>query len=467
LAPKAFSAIPSFACFHEKSVASGRRLPLIVLPCFIFSRKSVFLYVRGKSYYGGSANLNLPVAIRKFFILLLTVGSIRLVNRNIHLQRGTEKTGRGLYSQHKNAVRILHIAPFNVANVPFTFVRAERQLGFDSRLITFGRNPLGYPEDICLDLPLMDAPWLRAAKRRFLPAGRMQVSNVHQIPDEIPPKWRSSGLLEDLFWKLRHVLWRSRIRRALVEVDVRGVDVIQLDGGVEFYRDGRNVKKWKAEGKKIICCYTGSDLRVRGVIPEIDAMADLHVSVEFDHIYFHPDVHHVFFPFDASSLKPVQHGSREVVRIGHAPTNRAAKGTEAILAQLDVLKAKHPIEVVLIEGLPYEKALRLKASCDLFVDQVGDLGYGINALEALAMEIPVATCLVRGFAERYPDHPFIEVNSANLAERLLPYVRDASLRKETGARGREWVRKYHDPVRVVKTIHRLAGLPDQTSTESG
>ena len=114
-------------------------------------------------------------------------------------------------------------------------------------------------------------------------------------------------------------------------MDIDQVDLIQLDGGIGFYRNGRDIINFKRLGKKIICCYTGSDLRMRGVIPQIDAVSDLNVTVEFDHLTLHPNINHVFFPFDASEFKLATAKNENEVLIGHAPTNRAAKGSDVII----------------------------------------------------------------------------------------------------------------------------------------
>jgi glycosyltransferase involved in cell wall biosynthesis len=108
--------------------------------------------------------------------------------------------------------------------------------------------------------------------------------------------------------------------------------------------------------------------------------------------------------------------------------------------------------------MSYEEALNRKRACDIFVDQIGDLGYGINSLEAMAMGIPACSCLAPGFAEMYPDHAFIDINAENLAEQLIPLVKDAHLRLSVGERGRQWVRDNHDAEKVVKKIHRIAGV---------
>jgi glycosyltransferase involved in cell wall biosynthesis len=215
----------------------------------------------------------------------------------------------------------------------------------------------------------------------------------------------------------------------------------------------------KAAGRVIICCYTGSDLRTRGVIPEIDAISHVNVSVEFDHRLLHPRLHHVFFPFDSRRFRPRPNVFPDrPLRIGHAPTSRAAKGSDQIIPILEKLGRERDIEIVLIEGVPYDAAIAMKGSCDLFVDQIGDLGYGINSLEALAMGIPAASCLAPGFAEAYPDHPFVVIDQDNLLQTLGRLLDDRGLCRKLSEQGEAWVRQYHDAKAIVRKIHHLAGL---------
>ncbi|OQX58944.1 hypothetical protein DRQ00_07290 [candidate division KSB1 bacterium] len=358
-------------------------------------------------------------------------------------------------------MKILHIAPFNTAGVPLTFVQAERSLGYYSRLVTLARHPYNFPEDICLKLPLLNFYGTNLIKKVVSPKQRLQVGHLHRIPEQIPIQWHPKGAAERLLIRLREKIWQPRIRQFMTQSNFWQFDVYQLDGGLEFYRDGRTVKKLKDLGKKIICCYTGSDLRVRGVIPEIDAAADLNVTVEFDHIYFHPRIHHVFFPFDLEHFVYSKQSHSGKLRIGHAPTQRQAKGSDVIIAVLKKIQQKYPIEIILIEKLSYHQALQLKSTCDIFIDQIGDLGYGINSLEALAMGIPTCSSLVRGFADKYPDHPFVEINADNLESQIIYLIENENYRRRMGEIGREWLRKYHDAVKVVQHIHRLARIPSR------
>lgn len=330
-------------------------------------------------------------------------------------------------------------------------------MGHQSRLITFAKNPRGYPEDICLNLPLLNFRGFATFKRWTLGKSRTEITNIKPRLSEIPPVWRP-GRFERRLIQFREKIWQREIKAAFDVYQPDDYDVIQLDGGIGFYRDGRDIQQLHEAGKKIICCYTGSDLRSRGVIPQIDAIADVNVTVEFDHLPLHPNLRHVCFPFDAKKFTVSLNKDDEVLIIGHAPTNRAAKGSDVIIDRVRKLEKTHPVRLLLIENLPYQTALELKSGCHIFIDQIGDLGYGINSLESLAMGIPTCSCLAEGFAAEYPDHPFIIIDSDNLSEQLIRLIQDKTYRLEKGRTGRDWVLRHHDPVAVVQKIHRLAGI---------
>lgn len=358
-------------------------------------------------------------------------------------------------------MKILHIAPFNTSGMPIALVQAERKLGHTSRLVTLGHDRRAYPEDICLRLPLLDSWGTRVMKKLVSHPSKLQVSYVARTPEKIPIEWHPANIFERMLVQFRERLWQPRIRRTLSQYALLDFEVYQLDGGLEFFRDGRTMRLLKARGARIVCCYTGSDLRTRGVIPAIDALADLVVTLEFDHLKLHPNIHHIFFPFDASQFRrrPPKPGPQLVV--GHAPTVRAAKGSHIIIPILHRLAQKYPLEVRLIEKLPYAEAIRAKSECDIFVDQIGDLGYGINSLEALAMAIPTCSCLAPGFAQAYPGHPFVEVSGANLETQLERLITDMAWRLDRAQAGPPWVQSHHDPLNSVRRIHRLLGLSEE------
>jgi hypothetical protein len=353
---------------------------------------------------------------------------------------------------------ILHVASQNVSGVPGQLVQAERRLGFNSRLLTLFRDKRNYFEDICLDLPFIDMSVVRLLKRFVSDPRRMRVDNRLRIPQVLPPVWRPHSFLENMLVQLRDRIWTPRIQRAIAYYHLDEFDVFELDGGLDMTRVPRFIPEMKAAGKKVICCYTGSDLRTRGVIKEIDRLADAVVSVEYDHVKLHPRLHHVFFPFDADRIPGRLSLSSELLSIGHAPTNRLAKGSDIIIPVLERLAKRIPMQIKLIENLTYAQALEAKRSCDIFIDQIGDLGYGINGLEALAMGIPTCSEMAAGFSDHYPGHPFVEINAENLEQQLWELIQDKERRERLMNEGPAWVRKYHDPIQVVQRIHRWSGI---------
>ncbi len=353
--------------------------------------------------------------------------------------------------------RILHIAPTNTSGVPGQFVITERRMGYDSRLVTLFRDKRKYFEDICLKLPFIDFAGTKWIKKFVSDPEKITVDNKLKQPGSLPVVWEPHSFAEKFLVQLRDLLWTPRIETAVRKYRLNDFDVYQLDGGLDFYRNSKFIERIKRDGKKVICCYTGSDLRTRGVIPGVDRLSETNFTVEYDHVKLHPNIKHVFFPFEAGRFQIIKQNNKKI-RIGHAPTNQKAKGSDIIIPIMRELAHENDVEAVVIQNLPYSLAIEVKQSCDIFIDQIGDLGYGINSLEALSMGIPCCSCLAPGFAEAYPDHPFIVVNRDNLKSELLRLIQNADLRKQQGLKGRAWVEKYHDSTRIVQEMHKLAGI---------
>lgn len=78
-----------------------------------------------------------------------------------------------------------------------------------------------------------------------------------------------------------------------------------------------------------------------------------------------------------------------IIRVAHAPTNRAIKGTTSLQAAIARLRSEGvPIELDIIERKSNVQCLTRKGRADIYVDQML-LGYGCNAIEAWGMGIPV------------------------------------------------------------------------------
>ncbi len=342
-------------------------------------------------------------------------------------------------------MRILHIAPFNTAGVPYTLVKAERGLGHDSRLITFARHPFGYPEDICLDLPFIKTPFISVVKKLFQPRKSGSAEEMCKYPPE-----KNISAVENLLLSIREFFWHKGIKDLDKSINLNSFDIYRLDGGMCFFRDGRFIKRWKKSGKTVTALYLGSDLRVRGVFNEVSINSDLNFTVEYDHLDLYPGIEHIPFPFDFDEFDYSADHSKEKIIIGHAPTNRRLKRTGLIVGILEELKNEYDFQVSLIENMSHENALKKKRECALFIDQISDLGYGINAVESMAMGIPTFSSLTPEFCKRYPDNPIVEITPENLKNVLVKYIADPSLRVSQGRKSAEWARKIHDSKKVAE-----------------
>ncbi len=353
-------------------------------------------------------------------------------------------------------MKILHFAPENFARVPSTLVEAERKCGHESYLMTLYPSANQFDDEVlCLHLPFVAKNYINHLKT-LLNLKKSKASNVRLDPRNGIPVWHPSNRLSRILYHLRDRLWEPKIRKVLDSIHIETFDLLFLDGGVGFLRNGHIVQELKKKYKiKIGILYCGSDLRTRGMIPLIDQLADYRFTVEFDHTLFYPELKFIFFPFKLTEFTSPPQKKRGTIRIGHSPTNRTVKGTDIILHNLDLLKKDFPIEIVRIENMAYKNALSLKKSCDLFIDNVGQLGYGISGLEALAMGIPTAVELFSDFEKVLGQHPFIKITKDSFCQALIPFLKSEKLRKSAGEKGKEWVKINHDPVKISQSMLEL------------
>jgi hypothetical protein len=113
------------------------------------------------------------------------------------------------------------------------------------------------------------------------------------------------------------------------------------------------------------------------------------------------------------------------------------------------------VHLELIENVTHAEALQRKSGCDIFIDNISELGYGVNAIEALALGICTCTSLMPEFLALYPDHPFVEINFENVQEQLRRLCTHTDQRQALGQRGRVWAEKHYAATQVVRRIHEL------------
>jgi hypothetical protein len=145
------------------------------------------------------------------------------------------------------------------------------------------------------------------------------------------------------------------------------------------------------------------------------------------------------------------------VHVVHAPSHRAAKGTDAIVETLNKMQANgHPIEFSLIENVAHTDIADLLNGADLLIDQLHAGWYGGIAVEALCRRVPVMTYLRDSDFSVLPsqlvgDIPIISVNRHNLEESVAGFIAlneiDLDALQETGV---QFASKWHSPEKVAR-----------------
>jgi glycosyltransferase involved in cell wall biosynthesis len=356
-------------------------------------------------------------------------------------------------------LKILHIAPQNYAGVPYDFYRMHNQSGDYSRLVTLHKNPLDFSEDICLYLPLPDSSFAKKWRKKKVSALE---NEDHSLPNLFEPK----NIFESVYFTINDFSKKSIVDEAIEQYGLHDFDIIHYDAGLDFFRNSSQAVKWKRQGKKIVCCYYGSDLRIRGLIKEMDEISDLNITSEYDHLAMKKDLHYIFYPYDPSELPEINESKNEIITIVHSPTNRKYKGTELIISVIDKIKRENKINFVLLENLPRNIVLESKSKSDICIDQVGGTmggtGYGKAGLETLAMGIPTITNMTDEYSEWLPENPFVVANNENeLYNKLNSLIANKDLRDELSGKGKKWVTKYHGYQNVnarLKELYKLNNI---------
>jgi hypothetical protein len=164
--------------------------------------------------------------------------------------------------------------------------------------------------------------------------------------------------------------------------------------------------------------------------------------------------------FDPRQVDPIPPRADGELTIVHAPSHRGTKGTEAILAAVDQLRARGiPLRLDLVEGVQRDEVLARCARADIVVDQVRVGWYGGFAVEAMSLGKPVL-CYVKD--EDPGDNPFgqllplVRTTPATLEDDLTALVQNPARRTELGVAGRQFVERHHDPRHVARYV--LNGL---------
>jgi glycosyltransferase involved in cell wall biosynthesis len=316
-------------------------------------------------------------------------------------------------------VRVIH-SPVNVAGGPGAISAGLQELGVDSTLLVFNERPFERGFDVNLRL--------------------RDTSRASSIPFNLPKQLRA------LAWALPQfdvfhfhaglTLAPRRLTLPLLRARRKGI-VFQSWGSDLRWRSASEVPYLKGAGAVIVGSYQTRRLAPRGPWPEYDVVPPAIVLRDWE-------------------PAPVEPG--DVLRIAHAPSKRAVKGTEAVLAAVESLRARGaPVELDLIEGVPNREARLRYAAADVVVDQLRVGWYGMFAIESMALAKPVVVHLDAEAAAETEEAfglelPLVRADEHNLEDALAGLVETRSELPELGRRSREYVERVHAHTAVARRV---------------
>lgn len=359
-------------------------------------------------------------------------------------------------------MKILHL-PDLVGSHPVSLSQSEKERGWLSTVLSLYPSKFHYPSDISFNLSQDQHVLYRLYKHteaflRYRSGFDLYHFNFGSSFLHFP----SQG------WPLLDLPFFER--RAQKMMTLQGCDVRQKFPTIERHK--RLCSTTAACFEKN--CYNGvcnsgkRDTFRQKLVEKADRYIDTFFALNPDLLHFLPKEKSQFLPytmlkFHDIPLKPGPFFKDDAITIVHAPTQRGAKGTPYILKALDDLKKKYgsKINIILVENQPHEKALKLYAQADLFIDQVLVGWYGGVAVEVMKMGIPVAAFIHQGDAEMIQDAfqpmvkelPIIQINPFNSVDVLDRLLQHREGLREWGEKSLAFVNKWHDPKRVCDWVH--------------
>lgn len=360
-------------------------------------------------------------------------------------------------------LRVLH-CPWNVAGQSAQLAAAERALGADSRCVVIEEAAKGFAADEVLASANPSIVQRECARWRLLSRAILWADVVHfsfgqscLVPNAFPDLSKINWLNPcsivwrvycRVFW-LKDLPFLSAMGKTLA-VTWQGDDARQHDRSLDLF----DISIAAELGDNYYV--PGSDVWKRRTIDKFARYASVQYALN-------PDLLHVlpaaacFLPyasFDINSVRsrPLVFNEKSGLIIGHAPSHRGAKGTQALIDAVSALKLEgYKFELHLIENMDRNEALERYAACDIIVDQLIAGWYGGFGVEAMALGKPVVAYL-RGAdlsfipAEMRRELPVINATPNTIVDVLRQLLSSPRpVLRDIGLASRNFVERWHDP----------------------
>lgn len=284
--------------------------------------------------------------------------------------------------------------------------------------------------------------------------------NLKRAFDQFAPAWHARHVVRrespygypmDFYWPRRNRAITLEVREMFRKADV--VHVMDQPSVLHhFHREPHH---------RFVVQHLGT--RYREDPDAVTAQSRLYGAVEITDsidLLIKPHVRWVPVTVDVRGLYQdrlrLYHPLAEVTRIAHAPTDRATSSTDVV--EVAIQRLEHDgfnIDFDLIEGVSNRECIERKAQADIYVDRIG-VGFGVNAIEAWSMGIPV----VSGFGDEKvtdrarrefgTDIPWVDATNETMYQQIRSLITDRAMWLDYSRRGLDHANRFHSPQRVVE-----------------
>jgi glycosyltransferase involved in cell wall biosynthesis len=317
------------------------------------------------------------------------------------------------------ALRVLH-APVNIAGGPGAISQGLRDIGVESTLLVFNERP--FERGFDRNLRLRDTN---------------RLANVpFNLPKQLAAFAWALPRFDVFHFHAGMTLAPARLNLPVLKAASKGI-VFQSWGSDLRGRRAEEVGYLRSAGAVIVGSYLTRRLAPRGPWPEYDIVPPAIVLRDWE---------------------PAPKERGEALRVAHAPSKRAVKGTDTVIAAVEALRGRGvAIELDLIEGVPHREARRRYAEADVIVDQLRIGWYGMLAIEAMALAKPVVVHLDEQAAAETEEVfglelPLIRADERNLTDVLARLVEERESLPARGRRSREYVERVHAHTEVARRV---------------
>lgn len=184
---------------------------------------------------------------------------------------------------------------------------------------------------------------------------------------------------------------------------------------------------------------------------------------------FYERVHFIPSAIRLEDFEVGQHRVAGPLRVVHAPTSRAVKGSDAIIESAVRVCERMGADLVLVEGMSHDQAKQAYEQADVIIDQILAGGYGLVSIEAMALGKAVVCWISDWRRQAYPPElPVVSADRHNLEFVLTGLLSDRERLAEIGNSGRRYVEKYHSVDSVIPRVERVYDIASgQAQVESG